>query len=77
MFIRKKHYHRLLAEIAELRGDMTAIRNDETTVLFGFSEDIGKLQDAVSDFAEVADMQKDAYATQLKRDIGFQNMMNY
>lgn len=77
MFIRKKHYRRLLAEMAELRGIIVATRNDETAVLFGFAEDIGKLQDAVSDFSEIADMQKDAYVTQLKRDVGFQNMMNY
>ena len=84
MFIRKKQYHRLLDEISELREgvaavtlNVTAIRNDETDVLFGFSSDIDELKTAIGEFADIADEQREAYKTQVKRDIGFQNMMNF
>lgn len=84
MFIRKKHYHRLLAETADLRGsvaklaaEITALRNAEADVLFGFAQDIGELKESLGDYGELAEAQRKAYAEQVKRDIGFQNMMNY
>lgn len=91
MLIRKKKYKDFKARLAaaektnaELQKNMivlaltlSELRNDETDVLFGFSADIDELKNAFNDFGEIAKEQREAYAEQIRKDIGFQNMMNY
>ena len=84
MFIRKSKYKQIQAEIRGLHNCVTSlstrfdeIRTAETDVLFGFASDIDKLKEMLSDFSEIADEQREAYKSQLRRDIGFQNMMNF
>lgn len=91
MLIRKKKYTDFKARLAaaertaaELQKNMivlaltlSELRNDETDVLFGFSADIDELKNSLNDFGEIAKEQREAYAEQIRKDIGFQNMMNY
>lgn len=60
-----------------LGAELVRLRNDQTDVLFGFSQDIADLKDALGGFDELAEAQRLAYQEQIKKDIGFQNMMNY
>lgn len=62
---------------ADLCKEILRLRNDQADVLFGFSQDIADLKEALGGFDELAEAQRKAYQEQLKKDIGFQNMMNY
>ena len=62
---------------AYLGAESVRLRNDQTDVLFGFAPDIADLKEALGGFAELAEAQRLAYTEQVKKDIGFQNMMNY
>ena len=44
---------------------------------FGFAGDIDELKLSLDGFDELAEAQRTAYTEQLKKDIGFQSMMNY
>lgn len=91
MFIRKKDYKALMDEISEkgkeirglqnsivyLANSITDLRNDQTDVLFGFAADIDELKTALDDYGELSKEQHEAYVEQVRKDIGFQNMMNY
>lgn len=91
MFIRKKDYKALKDKISEnekmieglqnsivyLANSITDLRNDQTDVLFGFAADIDELKTALDDYGELSKEQREAYVEQVRKDIGFQNMMNY
>lgn len=87
MFISKHKYKDLVQKVENLQNCVAAlsesiasIRNSETDVLFGFAQDIDELKGKVAEFADIADIaeeQKAAYIAQVKKDIGFQNMMNW
>jgi len=91
MFIRKKNYKALIDKISEnekmikglqnsvvyLAKSITDLRNDQTDVLFGFAADIDELKTAIDDYGELSKEQHKAYIEQVRKDIGFQNMMNY
>ena len=62
---------------AYLGAEIVRLRNDQTDVLFGFAHDIADLKEALGGFDEFAESQRLAYTEQVKKDIGFQNMMNY
>ncbi len=62
---------------AYLGAEIVRLRNDQTDVLFGFAQDIADLKEALGGFDELAGAQRLAYTEQVKKDIGFQNMMNY
>lgn len=87
MFISKHKYTDLVQKVENLQNCVAALsesiasmRNSETDVLFGFAQDIDELKGAVAEFSDIADIaeeQKAAYIAQVKKDIGFQNMMNW
>ena len=62
---------------AHLGAEIARLRNDQTDVLFGFAQDIADLKEALGGVDELAEAQRLAYTEQVKKDIGFQNMMNY
>lgn len=68
---------RLCDRVAHLALSIAELKNDETDILFGFSADIDELKSALNDYGELAKEQHEAYVEQVRKDIGFQNMMNY
>lgn len=63
--------------IAKLTAELAALRGEQAEVLFAFAQDIEGLREAIGGFDELAEAQRKAYQEQLKKDIGFQNMMNF
>lgn len=91
MFIHKRDYKALIDKVSatqkanedlqdsivSLATSITGLRNDQTDVLFGFATDIDELKSAFNDYGELSKEQREAYIKQAKKDIGFQNMLNY
>ena len=73
----RKRIENLESICASLGLELARLRKDNADVLFGFAGDIDDLKAALDGFDELAEAQRTAYQEQLKKDIGFQNMMNY
>lgn len=56
---------------------MEARLEEQTGILNGFAKDIDELKDALGGVDELAEAQRQAFEEQIRKDIGFQNMMNY
>lgn len=91
MFIKRKAHRKLLNRLGRIERDMeqlrdelisatttmVELRSDNAGVLFGFAEDIDEIKTALNDYGDLAKEQREAYIAQVRKDIGFQNMINY
>lgn len=84
MFISKKQYRRLIAEMGEMRGnlaclalELSRLRNDEVNVLFGFASDIERLQEKTADFKELAEAERLELEQERKAAEGLRNIWKY
>jgi hypothetical protein len=73
----RKRIETLESICASLELELARLRSEQANVLFGFAGDIDELKLSLDGFDELAEAQRTAYTEQLKKDIGFQSMMNY